>query len=448
MRIPHFNLWHKTLIVCIALLPSILYVSKTVETERFKPHMSWMGRCDFPQTYRIKNADSPDSLTEKIGKQLISFLRSNGLKGGISVAISRGGRLSFAKGFGFSDLQDSSVMEPYNLLRVASVSKLITGVAIMRLVEDGQLFLDQKVFGEHGILNDESYLVFRDRRMRDITIRQLLNHSGGWNSQYGDPMFMPYTIEDGMGCGLPVSMEDIIKYMQGKNLSFTPGTMSVYSNFGFGILGEVVAKASGMPYELYVQSQVLSPLGIYDAHIGYSHECDRFADEVAYYEPDTASRVADYAERGVLSRRAYGGSDIHTLGSAGGWVISSVDLVKLLLAIDGFASVPDLLSQNSIDEMTDPSSRLDPLGWRKVIGGLWFRSGTLSATSAALCRRPDGICFAAVINSSSGSLGPALAIMLANKMNELINKIPEWPEYDLLADDAAWQSYKRMNGTN
>lgn len=107
------------------------------------------------------------------------------------------------------------------MLRVASVSKLITGVAIMRLVEDGQLFLDQKVFGEHGILNDESYLVFRDRRMRDITIRQLLNHSGGWNSQYGDPMFMPYTIEDGMGCGLPVSMEDIIKYMQGKNLSFT-----------------------------------------------------------------------------------------------------------------------------------------------------------------------------------------------------------------------------------
>ncbi len=448
MRIPHFNLWHKTLIVSLILLPTLLYVFRTIDTESIEPRISWMGGSELPQSFKIQNSDSPDSLTEQLGKQLVAFLHKNGLKGGISVAISRGGRLSFAKGFGFSDLDDSTMMEPYNVLRVASVSKLITGVAVMRLVEDGQLFLDQKVFGEQGILNDDYYSIFRDRRMRDITVRQLLNHSGGWSSKYGDPMFMPYIIDDGMGCGLPVSMEDIIKYMQGKNLNFTPGTVSIYSNFGFGILGEVVAKASGMPYELYVQSQVLNPLGIYDAHIGYSHKCDRFTDEVAYYEPDTAARVADYAERGAISRRAYGGSDIHTLGSAGGWVISSVDLVKLLLAIDGFASVPDLLSQNSIDEMTDPSSRLDPLGWRKVIDGLWFRSGTLSATSAALCRRPDGICFAAVINASSGSLGPALAVMLANKMNEIINSISVWPEVDLLENDKAWQAYKHMRRVN
>lgn len=247
-----------------------------------------------------------------------------------------------------------------------------------------------------------------------------------------------------MGRDLPVSMEDIIRYMQGKSMHFAPGAYSSYSNFGYGILGEVVSKAAGMPYEDYVRSEVLAPLGIFDAHLGYSHIEDKLENEVVYYEPDTAYRTGDYADRSKLSRRAYGGSDIHTLGSAGGWVISSTDLLKLMMSIDGFGTVPNQLSNSSIGEMTDPNSRFDPLGWRKVIGDAWFRTGTLSATSAALCRRPDGICFAAIFNSSN-SLGPNLAVILTNKMNEIINRVSIWPDYDLLEGDHRWQAYKNMN---
>ena len=440
------NLWHKTLLLTLIGLPVVMYAFRTDNSIDVSEQISFLHQGEEPRTFEIDNKDSADSLTTYLGKQLTSFLRQNGLRGGISVCISRGGRLTFAKGFGYSDLADSTVMQPYNVMRVASVSKLITAVAVMRLVEEGKLSLDQRVFGPVGVLNDDVYSVFSDKRMRDITVRQLLNHSGGWTTRYGDPMFMANTIEQYFGCGLPIDMEDIIRYMQCKQLHFMPGSVSVYSNFGYGILGEVVAKAAGMPYELYVQSHVFNPLGIFDAKLGYSHIEERLPDEVAYYEPDTASRVPDYAEKGKLSRRAYGGSDIHTLGSAGGWVISTIDLTKLLLSIDGFASVPDILSQSSIDEMTKRDVYFDPLGWRKVLeGGFWFRSGTLSATSAALGRRPDGICFAAVLNSSSGSLGPSLAIMLSNKMNEIINRIPYWPEYDLLENDEVWNSYKTLN---
>lgn len=437
------NLWHKSLILGILALPPALWLSHSDVSNGRNVLYGHAHDATLPTSFRLTNESSPDSLVELFESQLLHFMRKQGLRGGISVSISKGGRLVFAKGFGFSNIADSVAMQPYNVHRVASVSKLITAVAVMRLVEQGRLHLNQKVFGPMGVLNDNIYLAMKDRRMMNITVRNLLDHSGGWTTKYGDPMFMPHVVADEMGRDLPASIEDIIRFMQGKSLHFTPGAYSSYSNFGYAILGEVVAKAAGMPYEDFVCSEVLAKLGIFDAHLGFSHKEDSWSNEVTYYDPDTSYKTGDYADRTRLSTRAYGGSDIHTLGSAGGWVISTPDLVKLLLSIDGFSTVPDILTQASIDEMTDPFSRFDPIGWRKVIGDAWFRTGTLSATSAALCRRPDGICFAAVFNSSNG-LGPNLAILLTNKMNELINRISIWPDYDLWHDDERWQAYKAM----
>lgn len=435
------SLWHKSLLASVLLLPVGLWAFHSDLSANVAVRQS--SRFSAPRPPVLTNKSSSDELVEAFEPQLMRFLRKEGLRGGVSVAISRGGRLVFAKGFGWASVEDSATMEPYNILRVASVSKLITAVAVMRLVESGRLTLDQRVFGPTGILNGDTYLNMKDKRMTQVTVRNLLNHSGGWTTRYGDPMFMPYVVSDEMGKELPVSMEDIIRFMQCKSMHFTPGAYSSYSNFGYGILGEVVAEAAQMPYEDYVQSEVFAPLGVYSARLGYSHQQDRLPGEVHYYEPDTAFRTTDYAVRGNMARRAYGGSDIHTLGAAGGWVVSAPDLVKLTLTIDGFASVPDQLSQHSIDIMTDEMSRFDPLGWRKIISDTWFRTGTLSATSAILCRRPDGICFAAILNSSN-ALGPNLAVALANKMNEIINKIALWPERDLWSDDLRWQAYKQQ----
>lgn len=435
------NLWHKSLLASALLLPVGLWTFHSDLSANVAVRPS--SRFGTSSSQILTNSSSSDELVDVFGPQLKKFLRKEGLRGGVSVAISRGGRLVFAKGFGWACVGDSVMMEPYNVMRVASVSKLITAVAVMKLVESGKLALDQKVFGPTGVLNDDAYLHMKDKRMAQVTVRNLLDHSGGWTTRYGDPMFMPYVVSDEMGKELPVSMEDIIRFMQCKSMHFTPGSHSSYSNFGYGVLGEVVAKAAHMPYEDYVRSEVFAPLGVYGARLGYSHQQDRLPAEVRYYEPDTAFRTADYAVRGNMARRAYGGSDIHTLGAAGGWVVSAPDLVKLMLTIDGFASVPDQLCQQSIDIMTDESSRFDPLGWRKVISDTWFRTGTLSATSAILCRRPDGICFAAILNCSN-ALGPNLAVALANKMNEIINEVALWPDRDLWSGDLRWQAYKRL----
>ncbi len=391
------------------------------------------------ESFRLTNADN-DTTLHVIDNALLRFMRSESLLGGASVAVSYRGRLVYAKGLGYSDLADSIEMQPYNIMRVASVSKLITAVAVMKLYEAGWLDLDQKVFGREGILNDSIYLNYKDRRFEEVTVYQLLNHSGGWTARWGDPMFMPNSIAMQTNKSLPISMQDILLFMQEKRVHFSPGSGSVYSNFGYGLLGLVIEKVAGTSYEEFVKSQVLEPLGIFDMQIGHSHLEDRLPREVLYYELDTTELVPDFATGKPISRRAYGATDIHTLGAAGGWVASASDLLKLVLTIDGLQSIPDQLTTATVDTMTHHAEAFDPIGWRTTAGDCWYRTGTLAATSAIIGRLDNEVCYVVLLNCSNYR-GPNLASMLKLCMNRAIERIDTWPEVDLLADDVAWQRY-------
>ena len=69
----------------------------------------------------------------------------------------------------------------------------------MKLVENSKISLDSKVFGKYGILNDEKFLQIKDKRIEKITVRNLLNHSGGWTQRYGDLAFLPKVVAKGVG---------------------------------------------------------------------------------------------------------------------------------------------------------------------------------------------------------------------------------------------------------
>lgn len=83
---------------------------------------------------------------------------------GASVAIVKEGRLVYAKGFGYADKESKDPVTPNHLFRIASVSKLVTAVAVMKLAEEGKLDLDDKVFGDEGLLNDSIYLDIADKK--------------------------------------------------------------------------------------------------------------------------------------------------------------------------------------------------------------------------------------------------------------------------------------------
>ena len=265
----------------------------------------------------------------------------------------------------------------------------------------------------------------------NIEVVHLLNHSGGWTNRWGDPMFMPGTVAQGRGQELPVTDNDIISFMLGKRLHFTPGSMSSYSNLGYTILGKVIEKVSGQNYEAYIKTNILYPLGIFDMQLGASLPEERSFNEVKYYEPSNNDLVDDFLGSGEKVKRSYGGNDIHTLGAAGGWIASATDLLKLMLSIDGLPTPADILNDESIRIMTNPvAPGFHPLGWRGVNNEIWYRTGTLAGTSTLMVRKEDGFAYVILLNSSSWK-GAMLAGELRSLMDKSISQTTAWPERDL-----------------
>ena len=130
--------------------------------------------------FRIKNelSDSPE--TKKLDNAIEKFLRKWEIKGA-SFALMKDNKLVYAKGYGIADNETGTT--PSNIFRIASVSKLITAAGIMKLVESGRLKLDDCVFGENGILNDNDFTNIKDSRIKDITVEHLLRHRSGFSSR-------------------------------------------------------------------------------------------------------------------------------------------------------------------------------------------------------------------------------------------------------------------------
>lgn len=212
------------------------------------------------------------------------FMSKHGIPGA-TFAMAKNGKLVYMRSFGHADLAGTEETQPHHLFRIASVSKPITSIAVMKLVENGQLALSDKAFGTGGILENHSYLTnatITDQRIYDITVQQLLEHSAGWNrdlncvpsptSPYSwaagncDPISFPLHVTQVLGEANPVTEPMLIRFLLEKGLNFAPGTQYAYSNIGYLVLGEIIEAITGKSYEDYVKDEILSPLGICDMY--------------------------------------------------------------------------------------------------------------------------------------------------------------------------------------
>jgi CubicO group peptidase (beta-lactamase class C family) len=383
-----------------------------------------------PGNVRITNSSSSGKEFAGVEKTINSFLRKWSIAGA-SVAIAKDGKLIFARGFGFADTSLMVETQPYNQFRIASISKLITAVGIMKLQEEGKLSLNDTVFGKNGILNDPYFDEPRDKRAYSITVAHLLSHEAGWTQRYGDQMFMPLVVADKMGVKPPVSTKTIVRFALDKRLHYTPGKGKAYSNLGYSILGLVIEKVSGMSYEDYCRQAILEPLGIYDMTIAGNLITEKAPFEVTYYEPSDVVLKPSIYGTGELVSPSYGGNDIRALGGAGAWVGTAPDLMRLLLAVDGFDTRPDILTEQSIDFMTDNNNGFAPVGWKTtVINGTWWRTGSFPGTAGMMKRQSDGISWVVLFNSSAWN-GPEIYSYINNMMYRVLAQIKPFPEYDL-----------------
>ncbi len=368
----------------------------------------------------LTNSVSDTSALSGLDTRVENYMRQWGLRGA-SLAIMRGDSLLYAKGYGWSDQEKEVKMEPFNIMRVASVSKLLTATGIMKLQEDGLLSLKDTVFGPRGILTDTAYTsVMRDPNYRKITVEDLLRHKGGFTSAGGDPMFSTRFIMMQNHLDTPPDHETLLKTQLKRRLRYVPGTSQYYSNFGYLLLSMVIEKVTGLDYEKYMQDSVLTKAGCFDMHIANNYYEDRFSNEVRYYNGADSGLIEEYNNSGRMVDRCYGGNDIHSLAGAGAWVSSVPELARFVASIDGKPGVPDILSAESVAQMTEWfDERTYSLGWNDTKpSGEWTRTGTLSGTSALIKYYPDGECWIMVTNTSTWK-GPGFTRYTAGLFRDL-----------------------------
>lgn len=344
-------------------------------------------------------------VSQEPDQMIAEFMRTWNIKGG-SVAITKNGKLIYSKGFGYTDKNNQRKAQPTDLYRIASVSKPITAVAIMKLIEDGELKLTDKVFGENAILDVNYYSeVISDPRIYNITVQQLLEHSAGWDRKtscdgypHFDPPFFPLHVSDVEHAPNPVGDSTLIRFTLRKGLNNDPGTKFSYSNIGYLVLGKIIEKVSGQTYENYVQSHIFLPLGISNIRLGKNLQSEKFIGESDYFANSTTRSCYGTGQKVPWQ---YGGFNLEAMNAHGGWVASAGDLTKLLLATDGFATQPDILSEASIKTMSTGGATNSGYakGWCVNKKGNWWHTGSIDGSASYVCRTANGYTWAFLFNS-------------------------------------------------
>ncbi|MBP7933304.1 MAG: beta-lactamase family protein [Phycisphaerae bacterium] len=366
---------------------------------------------------------------------MASYMKDRNIPAG-SLAVLRHGRLVLARGYRWAP-EGKPPVPPTAMFRIASISKPITAVGMLQLVEQGKLRLDQPI----GELLDVSR--WKDKRIAQVTVRHLLTHRGGWDRDKAfDPMFRDQIIAKALGRPLPTVPQMVIDYMATQPLQFDPGTQYAYSNFGYCILGRIIEKVTGLTYEDCIRERVLAPVGAGGMRVGHSLPAQRFPGEVEYVDPSNSQEDSVMgADPPAKVPETYGGFNLHTMDAHGGWIASAVDLARFSAALDPKGKRP-LLSAASLEEMwkrppgvPDSDQRFYALGWSVRIVGAGrmntWHNGSLPGTFTVLVRRWDGLSWVALFNQRSEGKSMPSSEAIDGLLHEAADRVTQWPDHDL-----------------
>jgi N-acyl-D-amino-acid deacylase len=349
---------------------------------------------------------------------------------GAAFALTRNGKLVLAKGYGWANADTGDKVQPDTRFSLASLSKSITAVAVLKLVEDGALGLDDRVF---DILKDIRPMpgASVDPRLLTVTVRQCLNHSGGWDrAVHGDPVNWEPQICRAYRIPPPLTPAQFISFAMGLPLQFDPGTEAKYSNIGFILAGEIIAKVSGQPYSRFVEEKVLGPMGI----------------KRIVLQPLGGRYLLGMAMRHLSgSLQPLPPMHLPMVDAAGGWVASGVDMVRFLCNLDGSRGKP-VLSAKTRGLMREPP----PAPIKKRDSGTWFglgwdivmekgkayslyKEGSYQGMRTFMKRLPGGQNWALLYDASM-EFDPAdkqMVTTTAEEVHQLVEKFDKYPDIDL-----------------
>lgn len=311
---------------------------------------------------------------------------------GLSVAVAQNGQVVWQKGFGKADLENDVPVTPATKFRLASVSKPVTAVAILRLVEQGKIDLDAPV---------QKYVPSFPAKPWPITTRHLLCHVSGIRH------YRAREIDSTRPYG---SMTQSLEIFQNDDLLFEPGTKLGYSTYAYTLLGCILEAASGKSYMDCLREEVLVPAGMTNTHV----------DDVYAIIPH---RARGYARLGADQLRNAGLTDTSYKIPGGGLLAPAEDLARFASALhNGKLLRPETLAQMATRQKLKDGKEVGfGLGWNVSPAGVLSHSGGQQGTSTFLfldLRRKIAVVLLANREGLGGNLGrlaPQLAGVVAGE---------------------------------
>ena len=199
----------------------------------------------FGSIFHVK-AQQYTTKIDSLINQAVSLKRFNG-----TVLVSKNGKIIFEKGYGYQDIQNKIENTPNTIFQVGSMTKQFTASVILKLAELHKLSLDDKI----------SKYFPNIKRGDEITIKNFLTHTSGLSEIFRDPLFIKENKQ------IPISKEKLLSFFIDKPLYFNPGTQYAYCNSAYILLGLIIEKVSGKPYEQMVRDFILKPLKM--THSGF-----------------------------------------------------------------------------------------------------------------------------------------------------------------------------------
>jgi CubicO group peptidase (beta-lactamase class C family) len=209
--------------------------------------LSHLGCSPEPST-----SSSASNLSAKLDQE-IGRVFSESKAPGLAVGVVKDQKLVYAKGFGVTNLKTGGEITTRTLFHMASVTKPFVATAIIQLLEQNKLAL------EDPVVKYLPYFELQDERYATLTIRQFLTHSSGMpdveDYRWDEPEYDE------------AALERFVRSLTDRELLFEPGEKFAYSNMAFEVLGDLIAKVSGHTFGDYIKEQILLPLGMNDSSI-------------------------------------------------------------------------------------------------------------------------------------------------------------------------------------
>ena len=286
----------------------------------------------------------------RIPARMKEFVDSGTIAGAVTL-VARHGVVASLEAVGYQDLESKKPMRTDTIFNIASMTKSLTAVGIMILLEEGRLLLSDPVEkhlpefrGQMMVERRDGYKVVATKKpSRPITIRDLLTHTSGMTGDGAprDPS-LPRVLEG-------KTLAERVQISSQKPLEFEPGTKYHYSSPGFATLGQIIESVTGQPYEQFVEQYIVRPLGMKDTFFFPPPEkCDRIAS--GYDLEDGKLRRCQSPLFDLCRKRGNGNYG----SSAGGWLSTASDIFAFyqMMLNGGIYKGSRILSRASVEVMT------------------------------------------------------------------------------------------------